>query len=366
MRIMFCLGSLNKGGAERVVCNLANFFVGQGNDVAIVITKPGKREYVLNKKVEVFAIEDSEKFPSSFRTIRRICRLRRLVLDYKPSVVFGFLQEPIGRLVALKVISRKVRRVPTIISVRIDPKTAFNSIKRKISLLFYNQSDGFVFQTEDAKAYFNRRIQSRSIVIANPVDPSFFSVDNNVAKREHKIVAVGRLTEQKNYPMLIRAFQRVLSDFPDYVLEIFGEGPKKGELEELIRQLGLNKKVRLMGNTDNIKQQIRKASLFAMTSNYEGMSNALMEAMALGIPCISTDSSGGGARTLIEDGANGFLIPVNDDETMAKKMSAVLSNEELAKRISANSVKSMQKYSPALINDRWLKYTKKIIREKGM
>lgn len=361
MRVIFCLGSLNKGGAERVVCNLANYFVDKGDDVSIVITKPCRRAYRINKKIKVVVLDHSEK-KRAFRNIRRILILRSIIIEYKPDVVFGFLQEPIARLLVLKVFCGVVRKIPTIISVRIDPKVAFKSFKQRLFLPFYNMAEGHVFQTADAKKFFNKAIQERGVIIANPVDPSFFinSIDNK--KYNNKIISVGRLTQQKNYPMLIKAFSTVHNTFPDYCLEIYGEGVLKNSLKDLINSLGLKNSVILKGTVDDLKNAISDASLFVMTSDYEGMSNALMEAMALGLPCIVTNSAGGGAEALIKDGFNGFLVDVNDVNGLARRIIEVLPDSNLLKMISRNSVESMNKYSPDIINSLWYNYAMHICK----
>ena len=121
----------------------------------------------------------------------------------------------------------------------------------------------------------------------------------------------------------------------------------------LINNLDLTNNVLLMGKVDNIRDKIKDASLFVMSSDYEGVSNALMEALALGIPSISTDSDGGGARMLIEDGQNGILVPIKDETALAKKMEYILSDSDISKKLSENAIKSMKAYNPDVINKKW-------------
>lgn len=364
MKVVFCLGSLNKGGAERVVCNLANYFFKCGNDVSIIITKDCERKYKLGDSIDVLVLDSGIK-GGKMRNLRRIRKLHAILKELKPDLVFGFLQEPIGRLLVSKLLYADIRKIPIIVSVRIDPKTAFNNIKRRLSLPLYNLADGFVFQTEDAKSFFNESIRRRSVIIGNSVDAKFFMKRQNTKKRQKKIVSVGRLTEQKNYPMLIDAFGRLGDEFNDWSLEIYGDGSLRKELEDYIDSIGLTGRVILMGEVDDVDKRITDASLFVITSDYEGMSNALMEAMALGLPCISTNSAGGGAATLIKNGVNGFLVPVGDREKLCAVMKEVLSNDELLKKISMGSTISMKKYDPNVINDKWMEFAMKCIKSKG-
>ncbi len=359
MKVIFCLELMYKGGAERVVCNLANYFVEHGNEVAIVVTKFEKQEYKLDNRVKLFVLDKNSK-KQMFRNAKRIRKLREVIKEFGPDLVFAFLQEPIGRMLIAKTLYKDVKSIPTIISVRIDPKTAFRSIKRKLTLPLYNKADGYVFQTKEIQAFFNKKIQRKSIIIANSVAPSFYKAKRHSKERNKTIVSVGRLNREKNFPMLIDAFKEVEQEFPDYTLEIFGDGALKGELQQYIIDNSLTKKVFLRGNVDDVRSRIENASLFAMTSNCEGMSNALMEALALGLPCISTDSAGGGAATLIQNGVNGYLVPMNDVGRLADCIKRVIGSKELSNKLSEEALKSMVKYNPESTNKKWLDYAIKV------
>lgn len=171
--------------------------------------------------------------------------------------------------------------------------------------------------------------------------------------RKNTIVSVGRLEEQKNQLMLIRAFSKITKEFSTYNLKIYGEGTLKDQLQREIDKLNLNEKVELCGVSNNIKEDIKDVSLFIMTSNYEGMPNALMEAMALGLPVISTDCPCGGPKFLIENETNGILIPVGDENTLVIKIKMLLSNKEFAMKIGKNARKIGKSLSPNIINKKW-------------
>lgn len=165
-------------------------------------------------------------------------------------------------------------------------------------------------------------------MIHNPVyiDINRYKVPN---KFDNRIVAVGRLSNQKNYQMLIEAFSIIKDDFPQCNLEIYGEGPLRDELDSLIKKYGLSDRVFLMGAFPDVLERIYGSRLFVMSSKYEGMPNALMEAMSMGIPVISTDCPCGGPSELIQDGVNGFLCENGDPVALSRKMSYVLRKDNL-------------------------------------
>lgn len=363
MRIAFCLGGLNKGGAERVVSNLANYMA-KDNEIIIIITKLDKIEYELDEKVKVFVLDNnSNNKINIIRNIKILIKMKKILINNNTDVAIAFLQEPIARLLFLKKFNRKIRKIKTIISMRIDPNHAFNSFKNRLSLSLYNMADGIVFQTEEAKQFFNKRIQKKGIIIPNAINPIFYDLRKKT-KRKNVLVSVGRLTKQKNYPMLINAFSIVSKRYKDYTLEIFGDGVLKQELQNLIDSLDLKNKILLRGNVKNIKDEIYNARLFILSSDYEGLSNALMESLALGIPTISTDSDGGGAKMLIKDGINGILVPKDDYRYLATKISDLLDDENLSNKLSMNAIESMKKYNPKKINKEWSNYINDVIGKK--
>ena len=362
MKILFCIGGLTKGGAERVIANLSNYLVKKENDVAIIVTRADKIEYEINQKVKIYELEKI-KNKNLFRQLHLYKELKNDILDFKPDVSISFLEVPTFRMLLLKLFSKSIKKIPLIISLRINPSTAFRGLKGKILLKLYKYANGYVFQTRDAQSFFSKNIQEKSVVIANPVDNKFFRKYYS-GKREEKIVSVGRLTNQKNYPLLIEGFYEFQKSHKSYKLFIYGEGIEKNNLVELVNKLELNDKVIFKGNVDNIIDEIYNAKIFVMTSDYEGLSNALMEAMTLGIPCISTDSAGGGAKMLIENGINGILINRGDKSALVENLNNLVDNDDINQRLSHNSWESMKKYDSNMINCKWLEYIEKISERK--
>ena len=253
-----------------------------------------------------------------------------------------------------------------ILSDRNDPKQeysnfGYNFLMRKL----YPRANGFVFQTKDAKEYFNEIIDFNKKewnIIFNPVNPDFKNC-KEIDVRKKKIVSVGRLTEQKNMELLINAFSKIYKEFPEYSLTIYGEGNKRTALEERIKELQLTEKVFLPGITNDIKEEIYDASLFVMSSNYEGMPNALIEAMVLGLPVISTDCPCGGPRMLIENAKNGYLVNVGNEHELSKIMKLILSDDELRENIGKEAKKIIDLVDIDIINKKWENFIGLIIKE---
>lgn len=359
MNIMFCLGSMTKGGAERVIANLSNEFC-QKDDICIVVTPPDEPMYELDKRIKFITLDRYEDKKSNIliRTTKRIIRLRKIIKDINPDIIVSLLPEPTYRVMIAKMFLNK----KTIISVRNDPNIEYNTfLKRLLVKLLYTKANGFIFQTTDAQKYFSEKIQKKSIVIPNPINEGFICEPYN-GVREKIIVTVGRLVEQKNHKLLIDAFYEVQKKHREYILKIYGEGPLKKDLQEQINKLNLNEKIFLMGETNNIKEEIYKAYMFVLSSDYEGMPNALMEAMALGLPCVSTDCPSGGPKYLISDKENGLLFEVGNKEELIDSINLLIENKKLVSDIGCNANKIGINLNCKKINEQWIKYIQNVRR----
>lgn len=358
-KIAFCINSMDKGGAERVVSILTNHLT-TTNDVSVICVTKNNVAYELQSNIKLFELS-SHPSKVNNRVLKKLFLIPKMILRFiklkhifnrrKFDVVLSFLPE--ASFLALMC---KKKNMKMIVSVRNDPKIEYSS---KFYWYFMNKlypkADGFVFQTQEAKEYFNSIIHFNKIkfdIILNPVDPIFLSIPD-VSIRKKEIVSVGRLTEQKNFDLLIDAFKIVCSDIVDYNLIIYGEGEKRDYLEQKISQLSLTSRVILAGVSDNIKNKIYDSSLFVMSSDYEGMPNALIEAMCLGLPVISTDCPCGGPRFLIEHGQNGILVPVNDKEKLALSIKQLLMDEKLSGKIGKNATKVKNLVHPDSVNQEW-------------
>ena len=355
MKIVFVTQPLSTGGTERVVAALANRFFELGHEVKIIIVDNGdKNTYFTYKGIELINIDKPNNFVIDFFHRARV--IRKYLKNYKPDVVLPFAtQKNVSVLFAMLFTNQKI-----IISERNnpykDPRSRYLRILRK---LLYFTADGYVFQTEGAKGYFSKSIQKRACVIPNPINS--FIPDVWEGDREQRVVMVNRLDSQKNIKMGIDAFSHVVKKYPQYRLEIYGKGPLEKELQQYITEKNLNEKVILKGFCTNVTEQIRNAEIYLLTSDYEGMSNSLMEALALGLVCISTDHPTGGAKALIKNGENGLLIPIRNIEACAKAINKVLSSDSLRIKLSENAVRIREQLSIENIAVQWETYIRKII-----
>ena len=247
-----------------------------------------------------------------FRKLRSICK------EEKMDVLIAFL----GGAIYYSVLATIGLRTKVVVSERNSPEFTYKSkFSRICAKGIFSLSDGIVFQTDDAQKWFPPIVQRKSVVIPNPVKDSFFLT--SYAPRENEVVSIGRLTEQKNYKLLIDAFELVVRANPHTHLSIYGEGNLKELLQDFISQKGLCENVKLRGRTDDVASVLSGASIFVMSSDVEGMPNALMEAMTVGVPSVSTDCPCGGPHFLLSEG-RGLLVPVGDAVELADKILILL------------------------------------------
>jgi len=355
MTILFYISNILGGGAARVMTNLANTLSQDENSRIILVTNfsvcKGKSEYPLSDKVIRKSIEEKESKSSSLKkNYLRITSLRKIVKEEKPDVVVSFMAENCIRAIA----ATAFIKVKNIISIRNVPEIEVGTgIKGKLLRLILSTADGFVFQTVDAKAWFPKFVQNRSRVIPNHVADKFFEIERN--ENQEGIVAVGRLTKQKNYPMLLKAFASVSEKFSDK-LYIYGDGELKDELYLLCKELDISERVVFEGNVSDIENRLSKHRVFVMTSDYEGMPNALMEALCVGCACISTDCPCGGPKYLIEDGVNGLLVPVGDVEKTAEAIKRVMTEDKICKALSQNARNRAEMFKSERVFGLWREY----------
>ena len=350
MRILFTIGSLAGGGAERVVARLANEMTREGHEVYIKMIANSQIEYPIDEKIEVSEVRSKINI-RGLRYLSRCHEYKKQVLSCQPDIVVSFTATV--NLFVLKSLYKTGIKV--VLSERnnpyVDPDSRQLRNKRDAS---YKRADGFVFQTQDACNYFKPEIRRRSAIILNPLDDSIPSPW--IEKREKRIVSVGRLEKQKNHRLLINAFADIAALFPEYVLEIYGEGSLRSSLELQISELHLEGRVILKGYNRQVLDKIQKATLFVLPSDYEGLSNALIEAMAMGLPVISTDHPIGGAREVIKSGSNGILVPVGDRNAMSDAMKLILSDSPFARSIAKEAQDIRSCLSISRITSQWTSF----------
>lgn len=357
-KIMFVIGQLSNGGAERVVSVLANSFADKGFDVSVVTLIKDEVAYELDKKVNYINIHTAFQ-NKLLRIASRTSGLRKTIKNIAPDVIIAFTTE----INLYAIVANKFSEIPLIISERNDPyRDPPQKIVRKLRDAMYRNADGFVFQTPDAKAYFSRILKDKGTVIPNPISGNL--PERYEGERTKRIVTVSRLYPQKNLGLLIRAFANVHKDFSEYRLEIYGDGYLREELCELTRSMGIWEYVDFKGYQTDVYKKIYDTALFVLPSDYEGISNAMLEALGMGIPVVCTDCPIGGARMFISNYENGILVPVNDEAALTEAMRRILLDKELSDRISANATEICNILSPDKIADKWCGYIDSVVDKK--
>ena len=350
MKIVFLSYLHGFGGAEKQNVMLANAMAERGHEVHLVSISADNNCYPLDERVRYRFLPDRKT--NALRFVTRYQDIHRTLLELQPDLTVNFWFQSAYLCAAM---SRKITG-KLIYSERGDPgDREYSGALGLIRRLSLPRIDGFVFQSRGAQHYFDRTVQERSTVIPNPV---FVKAGDfpPVSSRRKTIVTVGRLHPQKNQALLIRAFARIAGDFPEYTLEIYGDGELRQSLQRQIDALGLSDRVFLKGTSARIHELIRDAALFVLSSDYEGMPNTLLEAMSLGIPCISTDCRPGGAREIIEDGEDGLIVPCEDEESLAGAMAALLSDPEKAAAFSREAILRCARFAPNAIYDDWERF----------
>lgn len=356
MKITFYIGGLSGGGAERVTCNLASYLARKGHEIKILTMSDAPATYAFDNNVlRVPLLKYTERKGMLYNSILRIKRLITHLRKDKVDVYVVML--PVTTILLLRL--SWLTKSKIIAAERVDP-SIYPSGKQKQLKSLAKKADGWVFQTEEERAWYGETTGKVDVrIIPNAINPDFIRKPYQ-GERKKTIVTAGRLSEQKNHILLLKAFARVSSKYPDFQLIIYGGGDQKEKIEETIKQLNVEEKVTLPGYTTNIGDKIKDASLFVLSSDYEGMPNALMEAMALGLPCISTDCDGGGAAFLIDNEKNGLLVPKGDVDALAAAMKRMISDREFAENCGKEAHIICDRLAPEKVYGQWEEFIKNV------
>lgn len=343
-KIAFVLGGMSFGGAERVISILANHYAAKGWQADIITLLKPDCDFELHPTIRHIHMGGNSA-SRALRAPRWIAELRAYLCKEKPDAVVSFAARINLLVLGASLLAPKPRIV---ISERNDPmKDTRTPIVRKLTELLYPRADAIVFQTKHAMNCFSKTVQAKGMIIANPVTQNLPEATLN----SKRIVAVGKLMHQKNHALLIDAFSRIAADFPEHTLHIYGGGPLEGELKAQIEKLGLAGRVVLEGWQSDVNAKIADAALFVLSSDYEGLSNALMEALAMGMPCISTDCAG--ASDMIENDKNGLIVAVGDRNALTDAMTRLLSDPKLSEKYGKAAKESAKAYATENILRRW-------------
>ena len=325
-KILFAITGMGGGGAERVVSVWASQLAEKGYDVGIFTYARNTNEYGVAAKVKRLIIADNIKDYLAMGYFKRYRRMRKIVKEFSPDVVISFLPR-MQVWMAAATVGLNVKRIDT---VRNSPWHFYNgAITKQLWKLCFKTGDLTILQSEDQKPFFSKSVQKKCVVVPNPLNEAYEKEGKiEFSGKATRFAAAGRLAKQKNFPLLIKAFAKACEAHSDIMLDIYGKGDDTyvAELQALINELNMSDRVHLCGRTDNMHGELMAHDAFVMSSDFEGMPNALAEAMAVGLVCVSTDCKTG-PRDLIKDGENGFLVPVGDVEAMAESIKKVADME---------------------------------------
>lgn len=342
-KVIIVTGSMKRGGAERVISIVSNYYASLGWDVCLVRCLFPEIEYELDPKIRAVDISKQEK-NQMLDTPRMIYRLRNIIKREKPDAVLSFMVT-INIVTAVACKGLNVRFFP---SERNDPSVGRSRFLQKAGEWAYGQSTATIMQTRRARDFFGSKVRRKSVIIPNPVTVQEFASEN----KEKVIVTVGRLEKQKNQKMLVEAFSEFHKTHSDYRLRFFGRGSLEKELKDQVDSLGLGDAVDFMGNVNDVHHQIKNASLFVLTSDFEGLSNALIEAMMMGLPCISTDCAG--SDEIIDNGESGIIVKRGDVSTLMESMCKLIDDRQLAEQYAAEAQKRAEaKFNAEAVCKKW-------------
>ncbi|MCE5345941.1 MAG: glycosyltransferase [Bacteroidales bacterium] len=344
MKIGFQIRSISFGGGERVQQMLIHEFAKLGHE--IVLFTWGNVELInYNFPHDVVILKRKRNKFSQF--IYELYQIPRELISRKLDciIVFG-LEESF-------ILSSFFTKTSSIVSLRVDPRFKKSQIfLKQRCLISFSLSRGVVFQTEKVQKYFSRKIQSKSVVITNPIIDDHLLTPRII--RKHKIVSVGRLSLEKNFSMLIKAFANICHE--DYTLHIYGEGELQIELENLILKTGMKDKIILEGYVDRVVDKISDAEIYVLCSDFEGIPNSLIEGMAMGLACISTNFPSGAAADLINNYENGILIQVGDQKQLENSIKLLIKDKEFCIKLMNNATRVREVLKKEIIIDKWINY----------
>ena len=361
-KVLILIPRMGGGGAERVVSIIANSLAEQFS-VQITTLVSNESFYKLENTVKLtsaqYKINRANKITRlgsmGKNFISSIFFTRRVIQEYKPDIVFSLLEE---MDIVTCIATRGLNGFKWICSERNDPTRRNKSLQRVLEKIYQN-CDMLVCQSKTVADYYS--IVKKKCVIPNPVDLDNYPMRVGESAPP-KIVAVGRLVPQKNIEMLIEAFSIIEKKYPNVSVTVYGEGPEREKLENQITMLKLGNKIFLPGANRNVLETIRDAAIFAFPTNYEGFPNVLVEAIAMGIPVVSTDFATGVAKEIVDENV-GLVVPCCDTKAFAEAMDVLLSSPEKRRQIRYMSRKAIEPFAVEKVIVKWKQLIESLMEE---
>lgn len=355
-RIAFFCASLQAGGAERVLSVLSKPLADYYDEVQYIMWYEKPVFYHMDDRVKLVSVE---KESGDNKNLKKMSWLRQYVRVVKPDLLISF-SAPFNMISLASLIFTNQKIVA---AERVDPRSFRWGKHLEIARnLLYKRADGILAQTQYSKNYFSGDLYNKSDVIYNPVVMSADIVGSAIkTPKRNVIITAARLESQKRQDLLIEVFAEFKKNHPNYELHIYGDGTKLGELKALSSKLGIADFVKFPGVVNDLWKKMKSCRMFVMTSLFEGMSNSLIEAMCLGLPCISTKVSG--AVDLIKSNENGVLIDIDDRAALLKGMNSIADDDAYAKNIGINASKLYDSLNVDSISRQWISYIDMMIKK---
>ena len=351
MKIFMLIKWLHNSGAPRMFAWLANGLAEKGHDVIVYTYHDYDGESVaLSRKVHHI-----HQSLDGVGLMGKIKHIRGIIRKEDPDVSISFLLDAN----VFNLFSCYGLRTKSVVCERNDP---FKPHYYKLYFWkpCFRLADGAVFQLPRVAEFYSN-IKGVTAVIPNPVKKTDFVVSKAFLDRDNEIVTVGRIDiAQKRHDVLIKAFAKFHCNHPSYHLTIYGWGDEKDveKIKNIISELNLHDSVTLAGAVTDSTKRITNAKMFVLSSDFEGIPNALIEAMSVGLPCVSTDCRPGGAAILINNGVNGLLVPAGDVSALAQGMSYLVEYPGVADKLAKEATNISDRFSEDIILNKWEDYLK--------
>ena len=357
--IAFYIGSLSKGGAERVFVNLAEYFRNNGYIVTMITQYRLEDEYELSGGIDrvISDLSEEECKGRVYNFFARVVKLHRVIRQTGADL----LMTTAGKSNFMAIVCSAFLPTRVVVSVVADPPLEYPTRSMRFLLqTLFGDADGIIMQTDRQRSFLRRGLREEAVILPNSVSENFIRARFS-GQRKKKICLVGRMDENKNQSMAISAFAKATEGHLEFNLELCGDGPDKDKLEKLAEELGISDRTIFPGIVSDVPERLYDAYAFLLTSDTEGMPNTLLEAMSLGLACISTDCPCGGPAQIINDGENGLLTGVGDTEELTQALKKIIDDPDYADRLGEAAYETMKEYRPEVVNSRWREYFDGII-----
>lgn len=357
MKIIFLVSTMGPGGAERVAASLCNEWSRRKHSVHLIHTYSGNCDkfYKLNESIDVVCLSElvGLRNKSIYSRLLRLLTIRKIIKKLNADVVISFLPN----VNVATILLTRFTGIPVVVSERRDPSSQPMSILWEMACrLFYRFASAIVVQTEvvrsDIGKFYPRLKKVACIPNPLPSDLLLLQLNKNTGHRK-VLLSLGRLSPEKQVDHIIRCFSKLATECREWDLHVYGDGPSRQELDRLTASLNLNDRILFKGRSSDPLGVMSQADAFVMTSRFEGFPNALLESMAMGLPCICYDCPSG-PRDICRHGADALLIPPQDEEQLLHQMSQLLNDKKLRKDLGERAKASViERYKPEVILRQW-------------